>query len=190
MIVSQEKLLHILLYSLVVGVFLGVVYDIFRVRRISYALSDNVSRTKNIRDKIEGMFIILEDTLFFLICSVVMSIFMFYMNSGKFRAIAFFGALCGFIVYYKTVGRLVIACSKYIIGFIKYILRKIYSIFLLPLLHILRFLITMIVGRLIIYVFTYIKMNRDLILANNGFDILKKTNKGSRKNEETLKHIR
>ncbi len=185
--VSQERLLYILFISLVLGVFLGVVYDFFRIRRVSYSVG---KKSNNIRERVEVAIIAFEDILYSLICSIVVCIFIFYTNSGKFRALALFGALAGFYIYYKTVGRLVIACSEKIIRFVKYILRKIYTIFLLPLLHIATFLIKITIGRLFSVVFTYMRMKNDIHLAEKGLGLLSKKNKENIKNEEAFKHIR
>ncbi len=188
--VSQGRLLYILFVSLVLGVFLGVVYDVFRIRRISYSVGKEKLKKNNIRERIETAIIAFEDVLYSLICSIVVCIFIFHTNSGKFRALALFGALSGFYIYYKTVGRLVIACSERIIRFVKYILRKIYTIFLLPLLHIVKFLIKITIGRLFSIVFTYIRLRSDMRLAEKGLGLLSKKSKGYIENEEAFKHIR
>ncbi|MBR6681719.1 MAG: hypothetical protein IKL40_01900, partial [Clostridia bacterium] len=82
MFVSQEKLAFILLYSLFIGVFLAIVYDVFRIRRLAYrtraSFSDKskkiTSRKENV---IESTLIFFEDVLFALIASVVVCVFIF-----------------------------------------------------------------------------------------------------------------
>lgn len=191
MIVPQERLLYILLGSIFVGVLLGVVYDFFRIRRISYSSGAKNDRSINkIRDRIECFIIFFEDVLYAVICSVVLSIFIFYMNSGRLRGIAIIGSLLGFWLYYNTVGKLVVFCSERIIRFIRYILRKIYSIFLRPLLLILVISVKITLGRLFLLIYTLVRMRKDIKKAEKGLELLNKKYKGRSNNEKKFKHIR
>lgn len=73
-----------------------------------------------------------------------MAIIFFVKGSGRVRAFAFAGALGGFYMYRKTLGRLVMAASDKIINFVKLIIKKI----ILPPLKVLKRVIMAVVARL------------------------------------------
>jgi hypothetical protein len=96
----------------------------------------------------------------------------------------------GFLTYYFTVGKLVIRFSKYIIGLFYKVLRKIYGIFLRPLLIILKLLCKITVYRIYLYIFTFVKKERTFKSSEDGFGILKSIKTGKNRNEKSFKHIR
>lgn len=185
MIVSQGKIAFIVLYSFILGAFLGLFYDLFRIRRIAYKM--NTNRIKKI---LENVFVFFEDVTYWLASSVVVCIFLFYFNSGKARGISLFVMLLGFLGYYFTVGKLVKRCSERIIRLFYKLLRKIYSIFLRPLLIILKKLCKITVYRLYLYVLTLIIKKNCLRKAESGFGILRTAKTGKYSNEESFKHLR
>ncbi len=172
MTVPQEKLLLILLGAIIVGIFLGGIYDFFRIRRIAFSLNSTDIK-KGIREKIGNIIIFFEDVLYALICSVVVCIYVFYMNSGRFRGLAFVGFFLGFLLYYNTVGKVVMICSEQIVLFLKKVFRKIYRIFFRPLLHIVEIMFKITVVKVFLIMYTRLKMHNDLKKANNGLHLLK-----------------
>ncbi len=195
MTVSQERLAIILLYSFVVGFFLGIVYDFFRIRRLSFRVDGrlfekNKERSFRKEKNFEHVIIFFEDVLFALISSVVVCIFIFYMNSGRFRGITLVGAFLGFLLYYKTVGRLVMLFSGIIIGFIKFLIRKIYDYTLRPVIKGVIFIIRHTVLSLLSLFLTWYLMKQTVKKASAGFNILDIIKKGRNKNEKSFKHIR
>lgn len=117
--ISQALYGAIFIYSIVIGIILGVVYDVFRIQRITME-SDNKYFTV-IRDII----IFIEDIIFAIISAIFIAIMIFYVNNGQIRWFALFGTSIGFIIYYNTIGRIVILCSEKIIAFIRYCIRMI-----------------------------------------------------------------
>ncbi len=185
MTVPQEKIALILLYSFILGAVLGLIYDFFRIKRIAYNLNKN-----KIKKMMENTIVFFEDITYWLICSVFVCVFLFYINSGRARGISLFVMLSGFLVYYFTVGKLVVRCSERIIELFYKMLRKIYSIFIRPLLIILKLLCKITVYRLYLYIFTLIKKKLSLRKAEYGFGILKIAKIGKNKDEKSFKHIR
>lgn len=126
---------QLILIFLLPGVFLGIVYDIFRILRISRAselsvsgalydkirprkpLFGNTSRifkTKSIKiaDKV---IVFIEDVLFWLIVAVTEILFIFHTNGGEIRIYCLLSSILGFILYNRTLGRLVTMFAKQII---------------------------------------------------------------------------
>ncbi len=142
MYVSMSSLSLVLLYSLLLGVFLGATYDVIRLSRIAVGVKyENSSKKpfdfsslrivgKYIKHKEKktkkhsflSFFVCIGDILFFVFFGVCISIFTYHFNSGEFRFFILFGAFLGFLFYYLTLGRLVLYLSARIILGIKILL--------------------------------------------------------------------
>lgn len=154
MYVSMSEHSLMLLYSVLLGFFLGASYDIIRLSRIAvgmkygatnagkydysqYALIGRFfySKAKK-KERKKGLFISLfvffGDVLFCLFCSVSVAIFIYYFNSGEFRAFVLVGAFVGFLIYYFTLGKIVIYLSEKIIFTIKLLLLYVAFFILYP----------------------------------------------------------
>ena len=126
---------QLILIFLLPGVFLGIVYDIFRILRISRASElaisgglydkirprkplfgsfSRVFKTKSVKiaDKI---IVFIEDILFWLIAAVTEILFIFHTNGGEIRIYCLLASILGFILYNRTLGRLVTVFAKQII---------------------------------------------------------------------------
>ena len=104
------------LLSCLLGVGLGALYDVFRILRLAFW---------------HGKIIIsIQDIIFFILAAVSSFLFMLFRCEGQLRFYVLLGELLGFIVYYFTVGFLVIRMSKCIIYLIKNILFLFYKIFI------------------------------------------------------------
>ena len=91
---SVDYVLHSLLalWSILLGCFLGFVYEFFRgLHRFHPHM---------------GWLICLEDILFSLICAVGMMLLFFNLSFGRMRFFAFPGIVLGFVIWYFTLGRL------------------------------------------------------------------------------------
>ena len=112
---------------LIPGIFLGVIYDIFRIIRIArndnpYYLLKEIKRryfpekentiSSLHRSKREFVWVFIEDVFFFLILAVTEILSVYYFNEGKIRVYCLFFSGIGFLCYQKTIGRLVIYLSK------------------------------------------------------------------------------
>ncbi len=127
---------------LIPGIFLGLVYDIFRIIRIgrndqTQRLAETIrkrffpqkeerkkQREKN-QAKREAVLIFFEDIFFFLIVAITEILAVYYFNDGEIRIYCLMFSAIGFLCYQKTIGRLVIALSKKIL----YLLKKIICFF-------------------------------------------------------------
>ena len=116
--VSQQTWLF--LWSCVLGVFLGIVFDILRVIRII--------------KKHSSVAVFIEDMLFIIFSSICIFIYIMQQARGEIKYFIFLGALLGFILYIVTVGNFVVNIIKKIVLFIKSILYKIYVTVIKPVL--------------------------------------------------------
>lgn len=99
----------VFLYSVGFGFFLGFLYDIFKLIRITVIKNNKA--------------VLLQDIVYFILSAFLTYIFLMIINSGRFRLHVFFALVCGFTVYYLTVGRM-------FIGFSLFILKKIRKLFI------------------------------------------------------------
>lgn len=99
--------------ALILGIQLGVVYDIFKLIRII-----------GLNSRIATFF---EDIIFFLISTF--SFFGYYMNvnEGKFRIYPVLVATLGFVIYELSISRLTVFLMRKIVGFIKNIFVFVYK---------------------------------------------------------------
>ncbi len=146
-------------YSLVIGIFLGTIYDVFRIVRIFLGMGyrdksagkyddirlpfigsrneRNIRRKKNENGQSEpsgkkfikfselfkDIAVFFQDILYFLIAAPIFIIFIYHANNGEIRWFLGLGAFAGFMLYYFTIGHLVMLVSELII----FIIRTIFS---------------------------------------------------------------
>lgn len=106
------------LLSCLLGVGFGVLYDAFRIIRLAFW---------------HGKIIVgIQDVLFFVLAAIGSFLFTLLRCEGQLRFYLLLGELMGFVVYYFTVGTVVLRVSKGIINGIKRSLRFLYKIFVAP----------------------------------------------------------
>ena len=130
-----ESFIHHITVSVLaflLGAFFGVVYDVIRIARLFLEIKNH-----NVFNKIEKIFLNkfvekkkigkvyesvvmgITDIIFFVIISIFMMIFVHIANSGKVRWYIYVMALLGFILYYKTLGKVVLSLSVPLVFYIK-----------------------------------------------------------------------
>ena len=121
---------------LIPGIFLGFVYDIFRIIRIgrndkAYRVGEEIRKRyfpkKAERKSVsvntlnrEAILVFFEDIFFFLIAAITEILAVYYFNDGEIRIYGLLFSGIGFLCYQKTIGRLLICISKKIL----YLFRK------------------------------------------------------------------
>lgn len=108
--VSEQTWLF--LWSCVLGIFLGVVFDVLRVIRIIKNHS--------------SFAVFIEDVLFIVFSSLCIFIYIMEKARGEIKFFIFVGAFLGFILYIVCVGNFIVNIIKKIVLLIKSILNKIY----------------------------------------------------------------
>lgn len=116
----REQLLGAL-YSLAVGAFLALLYDVVRVSRMMLGLRPGAAETPHrplplvgdvVKDRTRGhifagVCVFVGDILYFMAATAVYVVFVFHAGDGDNRWFFSLGALCGFLAYFFTVGKLV-----------------------------------------------------------------------------------
>lgn len=108
----------VFLLSCAIGMLLGLLYDVFRISRVAVNTAAGV--------------VLVEDVVYFLICAVVTFLFLLSANDGSVRFFLFLGEALGWILYYFTIGSLVMNVSRTIIAAVKAILRFVLRYILYP----------------------------------------------------------
>ena len=112
---NQFYLLFIFLFS---GFLIGIIFDLFRILRKSFKTSDLITY--------------IEDFIFWIITGTYLLIIIFKFSFGQIRLYMFISLIIGFIVYILTLSKYFISFTVKIIKFLKNIISKIITIFLIP----------------------------------------------------------
>ena len=128
---------------LIPGIFLGLIYDIFRFMRIKRNrkfdsilkitkkryFPEKAKNNENIAIRRQGsdnLLIFIEDVCFFLIVFIIEVLTIYHLNDGEIRIYCLLFSLIGFFCYQKTIGRLVIFISIKLL----YLFRRIFCFFI------------------------------------------------------------
>ena len=174
MVVEQKKLALIFLYSLLLGVFFGAVYGLFKFRRLYFSLNYRGIKDRKGKNVFEIIIVFFEDVFYSFVCAVSTCIFIYYMNAGRFRGIVLIGCAIGFIVYKNTIGNLVLKLSGYILQFVFLVLKKLFLYTVLPVLRLFTFLYDLTLGRVISELYTIFQRSANCFAADKGFGIIRK----------------
>ena len=96
-------------HSLLLGALLGILYDVFRITRLAFV--------------IPSLLVLLEDLAFFLLSSILLFNYLLQFSHGQIRYFILAGVVLGWILYYCSVGRIVMGVASRFIHVIKQVLR-------------------------------------------------------------------
>lgn len=161
MFASQTEGVRLLLFSLVVGASLGLVYDLVRLLLHSFVpkhrfLNQNEPTilTKRSLDLIlygkgrgihlSGVVEAVFDVLFFVISAVAVIILLFHLNYGRVRVFSLVSAFTGYTVYRSTIGKAV----TFALGKTALLIKKLLKILLYPIVQTFKKLVSPIAVRL------------------------------------------
>ena len=121
--VSREAFLPLLLLSLLAGLVLGAVYDMFRIRRVAFRLMQRNQRAADapfhgIRRHaavLDALLCFGEDLIFCLLGTVILILLSYQLSYGMPRWYALGAALLGFGLYRITLGRMVMSFAETIL---------------------------------------------------------------------------
>ena len=150
--ISPILLARLLLYSFYLGMAVGVLYDFFRILKIICGAADvRIPKMKVISLKIptthryistqgegekRGFFVHAANFCgdFFTVLSACLGLLVlnYGYNEGRFRFFTVLGTICGFLLYYSTVGRLVVGLLSPIAFFVKYTILSFFAILCYP----------------------------------------------------------
>ena len=140
--------------SLLPGIFIAMCYDVFRIIRIGDHANNSYlgKRYAKIMPKRaisfafisryiafhKRIFNFLEDIIFWLIASCIEILFIFYTYQGEIRIYSITLVVLGFLLYYHSLGVIVLHFAKYIYLFIKFMREWVLFIVLYPLVKMLK----------------------------------------------------
>ncbi len=115
MVTNQTNLFLIFIVN---GIIIGLLFDFFRVLRITFKTNDFITYA--------------EDILFWILTGAIILYSIFTFNNGEIRLFLFLGILLGCICYMLTLSSYIIKTNTTIINFLKKIITKILNIILFP----------------------------------------------------------
>ncbi len=133
MIVDNLGQTYDFLIAMLLGAALGVVYDLFKILRLVGIRS--------------SFAVFVEDITFFAICTVAMFSYYMQFTDGKFRIFAFVAAVLGFVVYFKTLEKVVFFIVRKVYGFFVKIFGFLYKKIVYPPLKFLKKLLVKLVSK-------------------------------------------
>lgn len=167
------------LYALLLGIALGVLWDVFRTMRVwrggdagqsawsiklrryrrrhspypIFRMKRNDAEKPHVSHHFLWTF--LEDLLFMMIAGISFLLFCFDINMGIVRWYLLLGVIAGFLLYYHTIGRLVIAWSALIGAFVRATLVFFYNYTLYYVVVLLTFLVNRLLRllRMMVHIF-------------------------------------
>lgn len=133
--ITVSEQLSSCLAHLVLGLLAGAVYDLVRIIHICIKPSGESARVNKI---CFSSFVFVLDVLYCIVIGICFAVTSFVFFYGKFRAFNVFSFSVGFTVYILTLGRLLMFFSNRFVCFIKYVLRIILKIMLIPFRYLLK----------------------------------------------------
>ena len=103
---------YLFLIFVINGIIIGLVFDFFRILRISFKTKDFITY--------------IEDILFWIITGIILLYSIFIFNNGQIRFFMFLGVIIGVISYILLISKYIIKVNVFIINLVK-------KIFLIPL---------------------------------------------------------
>jgi len=115
-----EKQLLNIVYSLILGLIFGAIYDIIRIIHILLGISSYSGEKRGMkRGTLPFLVFFMLDTVFVITVSAIYSFFNYVVNNGAFRVYFLIAVCVGFFVYYSTFGRIVMFFSETLVTFLK-----------------------------------------------------------------------
>ena len=158
--ISPFLLTLLLAWSFVFGVILGVVNDVNRIIRVFCGVRYSqkrfgklyelvlpvvhrpLSRNENkFHKNALSVLIFFQDIIFFIIASIGMILLNYEFNEGRFRFFTVFAVIFGFLLYYFTIGKVVMMVSEGIAFFVKATILIVFSALFRPFVWIGRYVV-------------------------------------------------
>lgn len=115
----QKQLINIV-YSLILGLIFGGIYDIIRIVHILCGIASYTGETRGMKRGIVPFTIFfLLDTAYLFTLTCIFSVFLYAVNNGGFRFYLLAAVLVGMVFYFFTAGRVVMLLSEAIVRFLR-----------------------------------------------------------------------
>lgn len=113
-----ENQAYLFLVFSLTGVIIGILFDFFRVLRMTYKTSDIVTY--------------IEDILFWILAGIIILYSIWYFNDGEIRLFMILGIIMGAIIYALTLSNIFIKINSFIMSKIKKVIEFLCNIVELP----------------------------------------------------------
>lgn len=131
-----EKQLINIVYSIILGLIFGILYDIIRIIHVICNIASYSGKNRFIkREKVPFLVFFVFDVIYMTVVTAVYSLFTYWANNGIFRLFLFIPTCVGFTLYYFTVGKVVISFSEAVTKFLRFVFKK---VIVLPALFVMR----------------------------------------------------
>ena len=151
---SVSEQLIVTLYSFIVGIGFGILYDVIRISRCIIGVARYSSSITSNKNKlfhqyssekvhtgiVSDIIIFLGDIIFSILCAAIYSLFLFHTIRGQLRIYFIIASALGFFIYYFTISKLILAVMEFITNLIKSIVRVFLKIIFIPVHPIIRIL--------------------------------------------------
>ena len=118
MYANNIEQLHSFVIFTILGILIGIIFDIFRILRKTFKTSDIITY--------------IQDVIFWIITGGLILFSIFIFNNGELRFYLFIGIVIGLVVYMLYLSKYFIKINIFIINWIKKIISKILHIILKP----------------------------------------------------------
>lgn len=105
--------------SFILGLIFGAGYDIINMVQILSGIMSYSNEIEIKRRKYSFSLFLVLDIVYMLFITFSYSVFLYHYNNGVFRTYLFAGCVSGFVLYYRTLGRLIRKVSEKIVGFLR-----------------------------------------------------------------------
>jgi hypothetical protein len=150
MFASTESFFILLFYSLAVGAFLGLFYDL-TVQLIAELFPEKEKTRKapkelphgdisvssvlfevDMRFKKRDVAMLFADVIFFTVSAIAVTVMLYHLNYGNVRAFSLFCALLGFVIYRVSIGRMIRLLSGKLFSVFKRVILAIMLLLIKP----------------------------------------------------------
>lgn len=115
-----EKQLINIVYSLILGLIFGGIYDIIRIIHILFGIASYSGEKSGMKHgTLPFILFFILDAAYAVTASVIYSLFNYFACNGEFRVFILASVCVGFFVYHVTLGRLVMLFSEAIVRLLK-----------------------------------------------------------------------
>lgn len=104
---------YVFLWSVVIGAFLALIFDVFRLMRR--------------KGKTPNYVVYIQDIFFWIIVSIIIMMSAFITNDGELRGYMFIGYILGAIVYIISISKIILKIASTFLDFIEERLKNIWN---------------------------------------------------------------
>lgn len=132
--ISQATLAWLFVYSVALGILLGMFYDAIRFCKMLLGVDYGKRKARRGRARKAFVFFItfIFDVIFWLIFAASSVLLTYNVSGGVFRGMVYFGMLSGGAAYYLTLGRLTLKIGDATARFIKRAVWRVIKLILVP----------------------------------------------------------